>query len=432
MMERFITILICCFSFVCFHATAATDSSRLIQYNIENGLPSNNVYSVIKDKNGYLWFATDNGVVKYNGYTLRIFNTNDGLPSNDVWQLYEDTRGRIWLQSFSYQFGYIKEDKYYKIDFKMKDKMLKPEKVSQVGDYVYFVFATGAKGRNIGMVDTNGHAEIIEATDEYYTTLLADTLLYTFSLDGMIRSFRLNGRKKIPRSKNTFDLVKTYVMANNHEVWRDTIYLYMFNDDKILVGDIKNEKPYFKYLKEYGADSKERIYNAVFKPGMFYVLTSDHVFYVNHDLTLRKKVRVEDILPEKSQISYVFNQQENDVAWYCTNSIGAWLKFNDKNLLPLDNSLKLLDGAINIKNSIDSVTFWLNKTKNKLYALNADGKFNYVTTFDDELNAIADAGNSQYFLAFANMLCVADKNGHVIDTIGYGEKPLYVAKPDNQ
>ena len=125
------------------HLPAAADTSSVVTFNIENGFPSNNVYSVLQDRNGYTWFATDNGVVKYNGYTTRVFTTNDGLPANDVWQLYEDKFGRIWLHSFSYQFGYILNDEYRSINYKTKDRVLKPENTIQIDSYVYFLFWKG-------------------------------------------------------------------------------------------------------------------------------------------------------------------------------------------------------------------------------------------------------------------------------------------------
>ena len=73
--------------------------------NINNGLPTNHVYYMIKDSHGYLWFATNNGVVKYNGYECKVFNFANGLPSVDVWSLHEDKKGRIWLGQISDEMG---------------------------------------------------------------------------------------------------------------------------------------------------------------------------------------------------------------------------------------------------------------------------------------------------------------------------------------
>src|SRR5215216_4024454 len=81
-------------------AQTALDTGSFLHFTLKNELPTDNIYSSIQDKSGYMWFATDNGVLKYNGYKFDVYNTeNGGLPANDVYELYEDSRGRIWIQS---------------------------------------------------------------------------------------------------------------------------------------------------------------------------------------------------------------------------------------------------------------------------------------------------------------------------------------------
>lgn len=86
------------------------------QFNLNryNGLPTNHVYMFLKDRNGYLWIATDQGVLRYNGYELRLFNSAQGLGNSDTWQIYQDRKGRIWLFGYSNSFGYIYKDAYHK------------------------------------------------------------------------------------------------------------------------------------------------------------------------------------------------------------------------------------------------------------------------------------------------------------------------------
>ena len=40
------------------------------KFSLDNGLPSNRVYSFMQDRDGYIWVATEGGVVKYNGYSF--------------------------------------------------------------------------------------------------------------------------------------------------------------------------------------------------------------------------------------------------------------------------------------------------------------------------------------------------------------------------
>ncbi len=53
-------------------------------YSEPEGLPDGDIYKVLEDGSGYLWFGTNKGLVKFNPdtETVKIFTTKDGLPSN--------------------------------------------------------------------------------------------------------------------------------------------------------------------------------------------------------------------------------------------------------------------------------------------------------------------------------------------------------------
>ena len=51
-------------------------------FNSNDGLPSNEVYTALQDHDGFLWFGTDHGVVKYNGYNFKTYTTADGVTDN--------------------------------------------------------------------------------------------------------------------------------------------------------------------------------------------------------------------------------------------------------------------------------------------------------------------------------------------------------------
>lgn len=50
---------------------------NFIHYSTENGLPSNNVRDIVQDKDGFMWFATDGGLVRYDGTIYRTFIPGD-------------------------------------------------------------------------------------------------------------------------------------------------------------------------------------------------------------------------------------------------------------------------------------------------------------------------------------------------------------------
>lgn len=67
-------------------------------FTTENGLPANGVNDLHQDQKGYLWAATYNGLVRYDGVNFTIFNANNlpELDSNRFMDVAEDLDGNIW------------------------------------------------------------------------------------------------------------------------------------------------------------------------------------------------------------------------------------------------------------------------------------------------------------------------------------------------
>ena len=95
-------------------AVSAQDAHpSLKHYTVEDGLPSSEVYQVKQDSKGYIWFATGNGVSRFNGYEFENFSLKDGLPDNTVFEIYEDKFERIWFVPLSCKLSYYYKGKIY-------------------------------------------------------------------------------------------------------------------------------------------------------------------------------------------------------------------------------------------------------------------------------------------------------------------------------
>ncbi|HWB63312.1 MAG TPA: histidine kinase [Chitinophagales bacterium] len=70
-------------------------------FSSNDGLPSNEVYCVYQDKLGYMWFGTDHGVVRYDGYKFKTYTTQDGLTDNTVFSIKGDNEGNVWFLTFT-------------------------------------------------------------------------------------------------------------------------------------------------------------------------------------------------------------------------------------------------------------------------------------------------------------------------------------------
>jgi signal transduction histidine kinase len=69
----------------------------MTNFNNENGLPQNSIRFVQMDNDGYLWLATQAGIVRYDGQRFRLFdNANSALRMNRYWMLGKDDNGHIY------------------------------------------------------------------------------------------------------------------------------------------------------------------------------------------------------------------------------------------------------------------------------------------------------------------------------------------------
>lgn len=69
--------------------------------NVEHGLSQNTVYSILQDHKGYIWFGTDDGLNRFDGYTFKVYTNRIGeegtLSNNRVIALLEDKSNRLWI-----------------------------------------------------------------------------------------------------------------------------------------------------------------------------------------------------------------------------------------------------------------------------------------------------------------------------------------------
>ncbi|WP_372383319.1 diguanylate cyclase domain-containing protein [Xanthomonas sp. NCPPB 1068] len=79
--------------------TASLRNYAIDSWSSRNGLPHNSLRDIAQTRDGYLWFATWEGLVRYNGLEFSVIDrsTRPGLPDNGVGALYVDRDGALWL-----------------------------------------------------------------------------------------------------------------------------------------------------------------------------------------------------------------------------------------------------------------------------------------------------------------------------------------------
>lgn len=97
------------------HDYAHGQLEEIARFTTEDGLPSNTVFDILEDKDGYIWMATAAGVVKWNGYDWKVFGKEEGLPTSEIWQLHLDNRQRLWCINHINPGYFILNDSIYQV-----------------------------------------------------------------------------------------------------------------------------------------------------------------------------------------------------------------------------------------------------------------------------------------------------------------------------
>lgn len=151
--------------------------------SVNDGLPSSETYYVHQDRSGNMWFCTDHGVVRYDGFRSYVFNKSNGLPDEVVFKILEDNKGRLWFYLYNGKLAYYDPQKKKVFPYKYNHLLVKlnhgdfnHRKSYSIGkdDNIYYSGLYGA-----ARIDKNGKLfpykaklvrEIYEVGDDWLVT----------------------------------------------------------------------------------------------------------------------------------------------------------------------------------------------------------------------------------------------------------------------
>lgn len=89
------------FIIVAFHIVFPKEDFLFRNYSINEGLSQSTVISIVQDNRGYLWFGTQYGLNRFDGYQFQsyYYNTSDSnsICSNNINFLLSDRTGELWI-----------------------------------------------------------------------------------------------------------------------------------------------------------------------------------------------------------------------------------------------------------------------------------------------------------------------------------------------
>jgi len=154
-------ILVC---FVLLPFLSVSQELSYTHYDTKDGLAGSTVYCTTLDKDGFLWFGTENGLSRFDGTHFKNFTTRDGLPDNEILELFTDSKGRIWMAPFRNTVCYYYKGKIYT---QQNDSLLAPIKLKV--NILHFaedkkgnILLNEFSGTRMHLIKTNGTVTVLD------------------------------------------------------------------------------------------------------------------------------------------------------------------------------------------------------------------------------------------------------------------------------
>ncbi|GAB4138719.1 MAG: hypothetical protein Fur0041_13740 [Bacteroidia bacterium] len=81
--------------------TLSAQDYKFSHLGMEEGLSQSVVNCILQDRQGFMWFGTQEGLNRYDGYTFKVYKRDpldsNSLSNNFIYTLYQDREGKIWI-----------------------------------------------------------------------------------------------------------------------------------------------------------------------------------------------------------------------------------------------------------------------------------------------------------------------------------------------
>jgi ligand-binding sensor domain-containing protein len=312
------------FFLVCLHLIVLPSYAQQYsyrQYSTENGLSSSEVYQAFQDSKGYVWFATDMGVSRFDGNSFTNFDVSNGLPTNTIFEIFEDHHGKIWFLGMGNKLSYFYNDTIQQYNNPAIKKFAQNSKLSikrslyiDSIDNIYF----SVMNRGIFKISANGKSINLQANDKNSTLriinlpkkLLIGHTLTNKSFEQIIFDFAKNKKYSIQNpptylSAGTLNFIE-FCPDSNSVVFTCRENIYKLEADKItMLKNFKNEIIWF---------SRD-------KTGKYWVSIRSKGIFCYKDVQFNKPP-VEVFLPKKSVSSIIIDKEGG--YWFSTLNNGVY------------------------------------------------------------------------------------------------------------
>jgi signal transduction histidine kinase/ligand-binding sensor domain-containing protein/CheY-like chemotaxis protein len=380
------------------------------------------VNKVFQDKKGFLWFGTNQGLLRYDGYKVRKFlagNEKHDLSNNIIWDIVDDKMGNLWISTYGGGLNKYDPKKDNFTRFKKKNELdslstnalWDIEKLND--EYLWLGSRNWLNKFNIEnnlnqrlspdsnpalKINNNVWSLLQDSKQNLWIGTLGEGLYYYNTSNGLQAHFNYNEKNNNSLSNNS---VRSIVEDTSGDIWigtdnglnllnvknnKFTRFFHLPNNNESLSGNEIN-----KIFK----DSKNRIWIGTYGKGLnLYNKTNNNfIRYDFRSLGLDKS--------RMPKIVYDIFEDRQGILWFATEKGLLFLPptaLAFKKVLLNDNHNSAVNALHYSNNSGLSVAFggeFMNLSTNSL-------KFTPKISISDNISDIAEDSSGNFWLATAN------------------------------
>lgn len=352
-------------------------------------MPSNHIYEIIEDNNGFLWIGTDNGISRFDGKRFVNYTTKDGLPSNDVIQIIKDSDGTIWVNCYKQPPSYFDEKLNKFISFENDATVVKNSSS--------LLYPSHNLNGGIYYSNTNGsmffkNKKLVEISKTRYNNLFIEK-----------EQFYLKAYSGLTNKYEIYNLKNKFIGQFNSASIIPTFYLKIANN--LIIEIFKREIVFYEIIKTTPFQVVKK--NIAFNETLKWYCLSDSELSV---ITISGKVLVYDLKKNKikhtiltnKEINYTY-KDKNGAIWISTLNDGL-LKFNRRTINTIANfnvNPNFLSIHINENKTLFAGNFKgeILEKSNKIYNKSINDRKNttwirFVSSFKNKVITVSDIGYS--------------------------------------
>ena len=271
-------------------------------YNTDDGLSVGTIWSLVQDKQGFIWFGTANGLNKFDGCSFEAYKHQEKKPNsltdNNIYTLVCDDSGKIWIgtarglnifdpEENQFTKLQLNDTSCLKSEIIVKSLAIDSSQTLWIGTQYSGIFSYSLKNKCI----KNYNLEIFNDTSNniYVHDIIVDSknnIWIGTENKGLFQYFpsckkaisHWNTNTYSQETKNSCNNINTIFEDSKGRLWIGTYRTGIF------LFDIKTSN--FKHIGKYYSDNKQRLRNRINrfsedKYGTIWIATYAGLSYIN-------------------------------------------------------------------------------------------------------------------------------------------------------